>query len=207
MFQTLSDRERIAVQHYDETVRQGDLTDTAVWVDDFTGRVYLDLSPEDEVVDIGCRLGRFVPLLPQLGISRYLGIDPSVESIEYCKRTYAEVDYCQVQFETGEARLLGNQYPERFAGFMLAAVLMHIPREGLRDVLISIRGCLKYGAQGFFSTPLGEEGRDLEVINRQGLELSLYTEEELVEGFTQAGFTFVRTIYPSNMILGHVVAT
>jgi SAM-dependent methyltransferase len=193
--------------HYDNLIKSGDTTDSRVWVDDFTGRVFVNLSKDCEVVDVGCRIGRFVPLLPQLGVSRYFGIDPSVESITYCKRTFSDVDYCRVQFEVGEARQLGEKYPKRFAGFMLAAVLMHIPRTDLHQVLRSIRTCLKDEAPGFFSTPVGyEEDGELEIQNISDMEISRYTRQELTAGFESAGFAFRRAFVLDNMFLGHVIA-
>lgn len=147
------------------------------------------------------------PCFSQLSVSKYLGIDPSSLSIEYCNRTFTDVEDCHVQFEIGEARLLGKKYPGRFAGFMMAAVLMHIPRADIAVVLSSIRKSLKDGASGFFSTPLGhEDDGDLEFVNKQGIEISRYTEKELVESFIATGFKFKRIIDLDCMILGHVVA-
>jgi SAM-dependent methyltransferase len=206
MFDTLSDREKAAVAYYDEMIRRGDITDRRVWVDDFSGRVFWGFGRNDEVVDIGCRIGRYVPLLPELHIAKYLGIDPSAESIEYCKRTFSSTDEYQVAFEVGEARLLGDKYPGRFSGFMLTAVLMHIPRTDLATVLSSVRKCLKSGSPGFFSTPLAEDGDETEVVNQAGMEISLYTEQELDQAFIEAGFKFHRKEYPGQMILGHVYA-
>lgn len=207
MLDSLSKRERLAVALYDEMVRRGDFMDHPVWVDSFTGQVFWDFGEEDEVVDIGCRIGRFVPLLPDLGVYKYFGIDPSKESIEYCKRTFSDLEYCKPQFEVSEMRLLGDKYPARFSGFLLAAVLMHIPRSDLGVALTSIRKCLKDGAAGFFSTPQGpgEEG-ELEWTNSQGIEISLYTRAELVISFEAAGFQFEKIRVGESMILGHVVA-
>jgi SAM-dependent methyltransferase len=201
---SLSDREKAAVAYYDEQIRHGDITEHPVWVDDFSARVFWGFRQDEEVVDIGCRIGRYVPLLPDLHISKYLGIDPSAESIEYCKRTFANTEEYQVAFEVGEVRLLGDKYPGRFSGFIMTAVMMHIPRADLSTALRSIHKCLKPGSPGFFSTPLAEEGEGADVVNRVGMEISLYTEAELDEAFAEAGFKFYRRRFGGGMIIGHV---
>lgn len=63
MLDRLSDREKTAVEYYDDLIRRGDTYDTRVWVDNFTVAVFWGFGKNDEVVDIGCRIGRFVPLL------------------------------------------------------------------------------------------------------------------------------------------------
>jgi hypothetical protein len=60
---TLSEQEKQAVAYYDTLIRSGDTDDCRVWVDDFTCDVFFGFGADDEVVDVGCRIGRFVPLL------------------------------------------------------------------------------------------------------------------------------------------------
>jgi SAM-dependent methyltransferase len=203
---SLSAREKAAVAYYDDQIRSGNTSGNPVWVDEFSAHVFWGFRPHEEVVDVGCHTGRFVPLLPVLGISKYLGIDPSVESVEYCKRTFTSTEECLVTFEVGEARLLGDKYPGRFAGFIMTAVMMHIPRIDLPTALRSIRKCVKSGSPGFFSTPLAAEGEGREAMSRVGLEISLYTETELDEAFAKAGFKFYRRRFGGGMIVGHVYA-
>lgn len=206
MLNSLSHRERKAVEHYDNLAKQGDLADAPVWVDSFTGRIFRNLGDDDEVVDIGCRIGRFIPLLPELGIRRYFGIDPSEESINFCRREFSIIHGPNMQFEVGEARTLGTLYPDRFSGFILAAVLMHIPRDDLQEVLKSIRRSLKEGAPGFISTP-GRWGDEFDFVNRHGMELTLYTMKELNEALIAAGFGIFGLFTPDDhMILAHVIA-
>lgn len=206
MFPTLSPRERQAVTIYDDRVRRGDLSDTRVWADTFMMRIFRPLAhrADAEVVDVGCRIGRSIALLPDLGINRYFGVDPSAESIDYCQRTFGNIP--GFGFAVSEIRLLGRDYPERFSGFLLLAVLMHIPREDLVTALASLRASLRTGAPGEVSTPVARDGMR-EVENPSGMLLTLYTAEELETAFTAAGFR-VETIFSHNnsMLLGHVVA-
>lgn len=197
----LSTREAQAIEIYDARTRQGIIEQMPLWVDAFTAPIFTPLGEEHEVVDVGCGTGRAVPLLPALGIAKYHGIDPSQESIRYCQMSYP--DY---SFAVSEVRSLGTRYPTRFSGFLMLAVLMHIPRLDLPLALASLRGSLHKGAPGLFSTPLGKQGR-LEVKNPFGMTLTLFTMNELAIGFAAQGFEIAELFSPDDhMMLGHVIA-
>lgn len=148
---TLSPQESEAVSVYDNRIRDGRIDTIPVWADRFSMSVFWSLPDNGEVVDVGCGTGRFVPILTDLNIPSYLGIDPSVGNIEYCRKTYPAHD-----FALGSVQTLGTMYPGRFAGFIMTTSLMHVPRRGLRQALASLRRSLIPNAQGMISVPLGE---------------------------------------------------
>ena len=201
MLDALSEQERFAVARMDKLVQQGDIDTTPIWADSFTSTIFVG-NFAGEVVDVGCGTGRFVEVLPDLGITRYVGIDPSNEAIRYCTQQFPEH-----MFEVGEIRELGERYPNRFSGFILTTTLMHIPRKDVRRALMSLRHSLRTGAPGLISLPKGEPDR-LTVVNKYGMHLTLYTERELNRILPLAGFSIVTMFSPhgSHMLLAHVVA-
>jgi SAM-dependent methyltransferase len=197
----LSKQEQTAVDIYDARVREGNLDNTPLWVDGFSQVIFYDLPKDAEVLDVGCGIGRAVPILPDLGIEKYLGIDPSIEQVRVCRSRWPEL-----QFEVSEIRELANKYPNRFSGFLLITVLMHIPRRDLSQALGSLRGCLKQGAHGMISLPMGQPDR-LMMRNNVGMMLTLYTQEELESALGRHGFVVRQMFSPnSHMLLVHAEA-
>ena len=200
MLNTLSPREREAVAYYDKEARRDNAEEMPIWADDFMQLIFFDLPENGEVIDVGCGRGRAIPVLEQLGVRNYLGIDPSVDSVEYCRRNFP-----RHQFDVDEIRTIGQNYPERFGGFFIGAVLMHIPREDIGLVISSLRRCLKEDARGFFSLPMGQDGV-LEVRNRYDMDLTLFTVDEVTEVFSGNGFNLLQLETDGHMLKGHAVA-
>lgn len=188
-------------QIYDRYVLEGDIDDEPVWVDSFSASVFRHMPGDGEVLDVGCGVGRFIQLLPHLGIEKYFGVDPSVESIRFCRKTFP-----QYGFEVGDMRMVGHLYPARFSGFLMTTTLMHLPRPELGRALTSLRASLLVGAPGLLSTPFGE-GEELEVTNNSGMKLTLFTFEEIQRALQDSGFRVDRLFTPDNwMMLGKVTA-
>lgn len=204
MLETLSRHERIAIKQYDRQVACGDVDNTPIWVDGFSSYIYSRVPKGAPVIDVGCGTGRFIPLLLPLGITNYHGVDPSEKSVEYCQRTFPEHS-----FAVGELRTIGEEYPDQFSGFILTAVLMHVPPKELGRAIASLRASLKKGAHGLVSTPLpiSENGYKKFWRNSAGMRLSLYTQEEIVTAFSENGFIVSQIFSPDeHMILAHMVA-
>lgn len=102
------------------------------------------MVPDPFLLDIGCGHGRMIPCLRQLGITRYVGIDPSVEMIRIARREYPEVDVREMNlYELPE-----YFREETFDAFLALAVLMHVSPEKMPAALATIRAVLKKGAVG-----------------------------------------------------------
>lgn len=202
MLTRLSQQERFAVAKYDNLVRTGDIEHLPIWADSFSMRVFARLHEGGEVIDVGCGTGRSISLLPHLGIEKYFGIDPSAESIKYCKETWPEH-----AFEVSEIRELGEKYPGRFSGFMLLAVLMLIPRDGILPALQSLRKCLSPGATGMISLPLGRAEKRSHTF-ADGTRTTLYLKSEITAALRHCGFSISEMFSPNNtnMFLIHAMA-
>lgn len=195
----LSPQEQETVAVYNQRIHAGRIDSTPVWADRFSLSVFWDLPGDGEIVDVGCGTGRFVPILTNLNIPSYLGIDPSEGNIEYCKKTFPAH-----QFELGSVQTIGDRYSGRFAGFIMATSLMHIPRRGLRQALQSLRRSLIPGAQGMISLPLGEP---LTWRHQDGVTLTLYTEAEMGRQLPLHDFRIRQMFSPNgHMLLIHVQA-
>ncbi len=169
---------------YEDLGRKGDIDYAgAVWADSIVRHAFASFSG-GEVVDVGCGYGRFVPVLPDIGVKAedYLGIDFSEEQIKLARRLYP-----RLRFEVASIYEAGNRYLARFNGFFCTAMFMHIPRARAAEALASLRNCLQDGAVGLLSTPEGMEGC-LEFRTPEGLLNTNYTEEELLSELVGAGF-------------------
>lgn len=185
----LSEFEETVVGHYDQCVSNGTLEEWAIWADPISRAIFRGFPERAEFIDVGCGTGRFTKILKDLGIRReqYLGVDPSRKSIGWAREHrpgYA--------FEVGDIYEL-RRYAGKFQGFALCAVLMYVPRGRLTEALLSLRSCLKEGANGYISTPLGS-GRDL---GGDGLSIELYQPDELARHLEAAGFG-VADMYQAN---------
>ncbi len=175
------------------------MEDVPIWVDETMHTTFIDFPKGGEVIDVGCGFGRCIDLLPTLEIEHYFGIDPSTLSIDYCRERFP-----QHQFEVEEIRTIGEKYGNKFDGFFLLCVLMHLPRHDVVPALKSLRLCLKSGATGIFSVPKGEGG----FFNRGiGITLTLFQPQELRQYFEEAGFKVFRLTQPEGtMVVGSVLA-
>ncbi len=200
MLETLSERERSAVAHYNQDALDGNTADTPIWVDEFMFAAFSGTRDGDEIIDVGCGLGRAIPLIEDLGYYRIFGIDPAEEAVRYCREQFPGHSFAE-----DEIRTIGDHYPDRFDAFFLGTVLMHIPREDILMALKSLRKCLRHSAQGFFSTPYGTPEK-LEVTNRVGMVLTLFTIEEIRNAFEACGFRIRALETADHMMKGAVEA-
>ncbi len=199
MLATLSLQDAAAVALYDEYVRNGERENTPVWVDDFVLRVFRGVPRDGALLDVGCGTGRMVAIAETLGFSRYVGVDPSHESIVYCQRAYPEHT-----FVLDEIRTVGARYPARFDAFFLTAMFMHLPRTDGAQALRSLRAALRPGASGLVATPKGDRpGVD---VTYCGMLQTLYTVEELIELWDACGFSIDDAWVGGSMIVAHARA-
>ncbi len=201
MLPTLSKQESFAVQQYDDEVRTGKFEDCPMWADEFSQITFIGFRDHEEIVDIGCGLGRAVPVIKMLGIKHYFGIDPSEERVKYCRKIHPNHT-----FEVDEIKTLGDHYPERFSGFWLTAVLMHIPRTDLDIALNSLRRSLKPDSPGFYSTPQSDPDV-LEETIEGGMTLTMFRPEEIIEAFERNGFRVGNMMRLGRMLVGNAITT
>lgn len=148
----LTEKEKLIVEIYDSRVRGRDTPppETKIWADDFSYELFSCMQEPRYVVDVGCGYGRCLDTILELGALKYLGIDPSQEQIRLARLLNPGVP-----FEVGDIYELGAKYPNTFDGYYMAAVLMCLPRDRVKEALLSVRASLKQGAVGLLSAPKG----------------------------------------------------
>lgn len=174
-----------------------------VWADPFSRGAFGSLPQNHLVVDVGCGYGRMVDILDDLGIERYLGVDPAEEQINLARRLHA--DSPLRTFEVGNIYELGEKYPGRFDGFMLMAVLMHIPAPRLEEAFRSLRKALKVPGTGMFSTPFSTDREEGEVVEVEpGFFLTLHNPDTIRDILLRSGFSTGHPLRSGNMLLGSI---
>ena len=197
MLPTLTAQEMQAIAFYNNRIRSGDTIDNDLWADEFTQYIFYH-HPDGPVVDIGCGIGRAVPILDDLGIRSYLGIDPSTASVEFCQNTFPNYE-----FEVQEVRQLGRLYPQRFGGFILLNVLMHTPKSDLGQILVSIRASLLDGAVGLLNAHKPSMASFV-TEGASDLTFSFYEREEIFDALGLAGLEVVSIRDQSDSLMIHV---
>src|ERR1700677_1673284 len=141
-----TERESETLSVYERLGREEEIESVPIWADRLTIGTYAQLPTNAIVVDIGCGHGRFVDILPDLRIcsSAYVGIDPAESQIRLARKLHPHHS-----FEIGDIYELGKKHPKRFGGFICTAVLMHLPRERLKEGLASLRARLWDNAMGY----------------------------------------------------------
>ncbi|MBI4120859.1 MAG: class I SAM-dependent methyltransferase [Parcubacteria group bacterium] len=198
----LTAQEQHAVRRYNEDALRG-LTYGSVWADWFSQSVFDCLPPDHTVVDVGCGYGRIVPILEDLGIQKYIGIDPAEEQLNFARRLHPPSPLRT--FEVGTIYDLGTKYTERFDGFLLMAVLMHIPAARLDEALSSLRRALKIPGTGMFAVPVGGKDEEARVVEIEpGFFVTVHNEKAIEESFRRSGFSIKETFRAEDMLLGSV---
>ncbi len=191
---TLSEQERQMVRHQNTAEKNPEQDDPPIWADEAVCAVYSHFPENGELIDVGCGYGRAIEMLQGMGIKRYLGIDPSERAVSYCREKYPEQ-----HFELEEIRSIGPKYPDRFDGFLMICVLIHLPRAEVVPALQAFRKCLKKGAVGLFSVPLGQGT----FTGPDQITVTLFELQEIRGFFSQAGFdVFFAHIPYGDMIIG-----
>lgn len=198
MIETLSPQERAAVCMYNQRVQGGDTEEAPIWADSFTAHMFY--GHEEAVIDIGCGLGRIVPILEDYGVHAYIGIDPSSEHIRFCNAHFP--DRC---FEVAEVRQLGSGNLTGFGGFIMLNVLMHTPKEDLADILMSVRRSQLPGAIGLLNTQSPAIAEHISE-DAKHLGFTFYETKEVVDALHTVSLQVMRVREHEGGCMYHVVA-
>lgn len=198
MIETLSPQERAAVCMYNQRIQSGDTEEAEIWADSFTAHIFF--GHEGSVIDIGCGIGRVVPILEDLGISTYVGIDPSIEHIRFCQTHFPEH-----HFRVGEVRQLGTNDLQSFGGFIMLNVLMHIPKTELGTILKTVHRSQLKGAIGLLNTQ-HPSIIDLVPSEVSRLDFSFFEAEEVIIALEAASFRVISIRNHGDGCMYHVIA-
>lgn len=105
------------------------------------------------VLDLGCGIGRAIPLLESLGMATYKGVDASENMLLQARRKYPEYVFELVDFYSLDKAFRPNQ----FETFYASASLMHVPREKMPLALRSLRTVMTDNAIGYIAVPYGTD--------------------------------------------------
>ncbi|MEK7650195.1 MAG: class I SAM-dependent methyltransferase [Patescibacteria group bacterium] len=121
--------------------------------DGFIHHFRAGMPPDPLMLDVGCGFGRSIPIFGDMGIRRFVGIDPAEKLVAIGKRYWPAADFRIIGVYD-----LSSHFPqEHFDAFWACTTLMHIPRHRMREALDAIRNVIKRGALGFISVPAGEQ--------------------------------------------------
>lgn len=137
------------------------------------------LRPGDQVLDLGCGAGRDLKELSQRGF-RVLGIEYSATLADIA-RNYSGQEVRIADFQ--DCDLGGSQ----FDGIWAVASLLHIPRDNIPDVLVSLRRALR--PEGILLTSM-KKGNGAEIA-KDGRHFELYQPEQWEGILRTAGFNVI----------------
>lgn len=152
MPETLNSDERKTIAEYDRNaefyqVKEPHLNDISASP---AMSAFCRLVPENaNFLDVGCGHGRMVPAFKNVGITRYIGIDPSRKNIELARKVYPDTDFRVVSVYDLKKSFAASY----FDGFFAVTTLAHIPQHKMPKALASIREVVKGGGIGCITMP------------------------------------------------------
>ena len=166
------------ISHYDEIARHyATLIDDEPpgWIADALGRLRARVVPDAPILEIGSGVGRDANWLEARGT--------------HVRRTDATPEFREIQRERGHhvdlLNVVSDDLGGLYGGALAMAVLMHIPRTSIGDVLAKLAASLLAGAP-------------LLVCTREGAgespppaAMTFYSREEFGDHLTDAGFHVV----------------
>lgn len=161
-FPARSDLENRTAIAYDAFAPIGMRHENPVFVDSIMLSVRNLMIHQPRLLDLGCGLGRMIPIFHELDILQVVGVDYSKESVRIAKERYPEHDF-RIGNILNLKEVLGD---EKFDAFFAIATLLHILPENMRLAIANIRDALSVGAIGFIATPFGDEE---DILNPGGL--------------------------------------
>lgn len=164
-------------EYFDAEARSGQPV-KKVKATDFPKGLFGSLPQPHTVVDIGCNDGSAVPVLSEVGVLGYFGLDFAEEPIAVARGRYP-----LHEFAVCDMLEMDERYPGRFDGFLLNSVLAFIPRSHADKAMRSLALSLKTGAVGMLATTLGNGY----VPTPHGV-LYNYQRAELLELLRRTGF-------------------
>jgi ubiquinone/menaquinone biosynthesis C-methylase UbiE len=137
--------------------------------------------PSGKVIEIGIGTGKDAEALINLGYE-YTGIDASVGLLELAAKRNPSATFIHKYVQEIDPSL------GEFDGFWASAILLHIPKDEIRDSLLAISSVIKNKGIGFITL---KEGYGENVDEKTGRLYSYYTEDEFNDILNSAGFSIL----------------
>lgn len=147
------------------------------WKDEMTR--FNEYLPSGRILEIGSGVGKDAEALIRLGYD-YTGTDASSGLLELARKRNPSATFIQRYAHEIEPSL------GEFDGFWASAVLLHIPRDEMRDSLLAISSVIKNDGVGFITMKEGEGER---VDEKTGRLFTYYKEEEFTNVLESANFS------------------
>ncbi len=141
------------------------------------------LLPKGRILEVGAGGGRDARELIKLGYT-YIGIDISEPLLVIARKNCPGAEFINMS-------LYDLHFPEKFDGFWASAVLLHIPKKRINNVLQKLKSAQKKGAIGFISIKdgQGEEVTSKEINGLNGKRFFAYwSKNEFSEILDRNGF-------------------
>jgi len=147
------------------------------WNDEMTR--FNEYLPSGRILEIGSGVGKDAEALIRLGYD-YTGTDASNGLLELARKRNPSATFIQRYAHEIDPSL------GEFDGFWASAVLLHIPRDEMRDSLLAISSVIKNDGVGFITMKEGEGER---VDEKTGRLFTYYDEEEFTNVLESANFS------------------
>jgi ubiquinone/menaquinone biosynthesis C-methylase UbiE len=179
----LTKKEKSTINYYDKHAKEWNKRHKSGHLFDGQRKKLMTLVPEGKVLEIGVGPGRDAEvLIKHFGIENYVGIEPAegLQRIALKRNQEAKIF---------KKSIYDLDFPEDyFNAFWASAVLIHIPKSKLENVLKKIKRAMKRGAYGYISMLEGNE--DMEK-SREGRYFSLWKKSEFEQRLKITGFEAV----------------
>lgn len=178
----MDDKKVETVKYYDQeanswSASHGGDDKESWWKDEMTR--FNEYLPSGRILEIGSGVGKDAESLIRLGYD-YTGTDASNGLLELARKRNPSATFIQRY-----AHKIDHSLGE-FDGFWASAVLLHIPRDEMRDSLLAISSVIKNDGVGFITM---KEGEDERVDEKTGRLFTYYKEEEFRDVLESTGFS------------------
>lgn len=176
----LTKKEQITIGYYDKHASE--------WAERHKGGrkfnrerdILIKLFPSGKVLEIGTGPGRDAKvLIKHFGLENYTGVEPAEGLLKMALKRNPKA---KILNEDVYSMKVPSNF---FDAFWTSAVLIHIPKKKMQDVLLKIKKAMKKGAYGYVSML---EGNQDMVEGRSERFFSLWGQEEFEIELNEAGF-------------------
>jgi SAM-dependent methyltransferase len=144
----LTEEEKKTLSYYQNNALEWSKTHLSkgFWENEY--KIFHRLLTSGKIIDIGCGTGRDAGPLVKLGFD-YFGVDISENIIQVAQKQNPKL-----QFDIASIYDLSH-ITDKFDGFIIQAVLVHLPKNRLKQAFNSVHSVLKPNATGWITVKAG----------------------------------------------------
>lgn len=180
----LSKEEEKTIGYYDEFAKEWSEKHSEGTMFDPEMKTVFELSPRGKVLEIGVGHGMDASkLIKQYGVKNYIGCEPAKGLLKLARKKNPLAKFENISIYEIDG------LNEKFDIFWASAMLIHIPKARLAEVLELIHKVIKTGGIGFISVM---EGNADMLESRPGRHYSLWSQKEFGKALKKAGFQVLK---------------